>query len=98
MVQAIEAWLIADRKALRGFYGEGFKEEKLPDDDVEKIPKKRLLIALRAATRKSDKGKYDKKHAFHIIGILDVATVREAAPHCEALFHVLEEQLGISKD
>ncbi|MBN2209049.1 MAG: DUF4276 family protein [Candidatus Coatesbacteria bacterium] len=97
MVQAMEAWLIADRKALREFYGEAFKEEKLPDDDVETIPKEQLLIALRAATRKSDKGTYHKtQHGFDVIAILDVATVRKAAPHCEALFHVLEEQLGIA--
>jgi len=99
MVQAMEAWLIADRKALREFYGEGFKEEKLPDDDIENIPKKRLVISLKAATRRTEIGTYHKiQHAFDILATLDPPTVRNAAPHCDQLFQVLEKQVGIARE
>ena len=96
IVQAMEAWLMADRDKLKSFYGRGFDEGKLPDDDVEDIPKKRLLIALRAATRDSDKGRYHKtRHGFQILGTLDTSRVSAAAPHCERLFQVLEKEVGI---
>jgi len=99
MVQTMEAWLIADRDNLRNFYGEGFKEEKLPDGDVEDIPKDLLLIKLRAATRDSGKGRYHKtRDGFQILGTLDVSKVRAAAPRCEQLFHVLEREVGALSD
>jgi hypothetical protein len=54
---------------------------------------------LSKATKNTKSREYHKtKHAFKILALLEPCTVREAAPHCEALFHVLEERVGISKD
>ena len=51
MVQAMEAWLVADRDALREYFGRGFDENRLPgQSDPEQIPKNRLESSLKDAS------------------------------------------------
>jgi hypothetical protein len=97
MVQAMEAWLIADREALRDFYDDGeLNENPLPNHlNVEQIPKDRLAPALREATRRCQKGRYDKgAHAPKILGRARLSTVVEKAPHCGRLVEVLREAIS----
>jgi hypothetical protein len=96
MVQMMEAWLIADMKALKEFYGPGFNTNPIPNNpNVEEIPKQALESALQAATRKTTKGEYHKvRHSPKILAQLNVAKVRNAAPHCDRLFKTLGEKLG----
>ena len=98
MVQAMEAWFVADKSALGRFYGQGFNEAALPKNpDVEEISKDDLNGSLNKATKNTKAGEYHKtKHAFKILALLEPCAVHKAAPHCEALFQVLEEQVGIS--
>jgi hypothetical protein len=96
MVQAMEAWLIADRGALEKYYGQGFNITAIPKDrKVEQIEKSRLLPALNEATRNTKKGEYHKtKHAPDILERLDAVKVRQAAPHCDRLFKTLAKKMG----
>jgi hypothetical protein len=91
MVQAMEAWFIADTNALHQFYGTGFQESALPKNPcVEDIGKSMLTSSLEMATRNTRKGKYHKtRHASHLLTRLDVDRVRKAAPHCDRLFSTL---------
>ena len=51
MVQAMEAWLVADRDALRGYFGQGFNENRLTgQSDPEQIPPNRLESSLEDAS------------------------------------------------
>lgn len=95
MVQMMEAWFIADRKALRDFYGNGFKESALPGNrNVEAIGKDMIESALKAATGKSSKGEYHKiRHGSRLLERIDSSKVREFAPHCERLFEIVVEKL-----
>lgn len=96
MVQIMEAWLLADRDALKTFFGTGFREEKLHrTPNVESLTKGTIRVKLNAATRYSEKGKYHKiHHASKILGLLDLKKVRSAAPHCNRLFTTLAEKIG----
>ena len=87
MVQVMEAWIVADVAALRGFYGQGFRESGLPDtSDVEAIPKEGLAEGLEQATRNTSKGAYHKiRHAGPLLAKIDANVVREKAKHCERL-------------
>jgi len=59
MVQAMEAWLIADIDTLVLYYGQKFNRRAIPNtSQVEKIPLKNLEKALKKATRQTQKGKY----------------------------------------
>lgn len=91
MVQAMEAWFIADIDTLRKFYGQGFRENSIPKNtNVEKIDKDSLEPSLKEATRKTSKGEYQKRqHASKLLELLDVTKVREAAPKCDRLFITL---------
>jgi len=97
MVQTMEAWFVADRSALGRFYGQGFTRTALPKRaDVEEIAKDDLYSSLQKATRKTAAKEYHKAlHGPRILALLDPAKVRSAAPHCDALFKVLEKELCI---
>jgi hypothetical protein len=96
MVQAVEAWLIADPKALADFYGQGFHARSLPArHDVESVDRRDLVPALEQATRNTSKGTYHKiEHCPKILARLDQNAVRSRAPHCDRLFHTVERLVG----
>jgi hypothetical protein len=96
MVQAMEAWFIADIDTLKKFYGQGFRENSIPKNTtVEKIDKASLEPSLKAATRNTSKGEYQKiQHASKLLELLDVTKVRKAAPKCDRLFTTLSKIMG----
>jgi hypothetical protein len=96
MVQAMEAWLVADAKALKDFYKKDFNENALPaNPQVEQISKNDLFDGLYIATAKTKKGKYHKtRHAPEILKRLDVGVVCEAAPFCDRLFKSLTAKMS----
>ncbi len=95
MVQAMEAWLVAEPGALAEHYGQGFKKGKLPRRrDVETIAKSDLEPALERATEETTKGRYHKiRHGAKLLAMIDQTKVRARAPHCERLFKSLTEVL-----
>jgi hypothetical protein len=91
MVQIMESWFLADRPALKRFYGPGFHEASLPPNPhVEQIPKADVLSGLKAATRNTRAGEYRKgAHAPKILARVDVAQLRDQVPHCRRMFDSL---------
>lgn len=98
MVQAMEAWFFSDLESLSRFYGKGFNPNPIPrNQKVEQIPKKRLEMALKSATKDTTKGEYHKtRHAPKILECLDAPRVRKASPHCERLFATLAREMGVA--
>jgi len=92
MVQAVEAWIVADLETLSGFYGKGFLRNALPGaDDVEVISKDRLLSSLNHATRSTQKGPYHKiDHGAALLERIDPGRVRARSKHCDRLFREIE--------
>jgi Domain of unknown function (DUF4276) len=92
MVQTMDAWLVADPESLEAHYGQGFRRDALPARrNVEEIPKSQLVDALDRATQDTKKkGRYSKAHGFALIGLIDSARARAAAPHADRFFaHLL---------
>ena len=91
MVQAMEAWLLADRSALSTYYGTGFRPNALPGDElhIEAIPKNDLEPSLlRATDGTKTKGRYHKtRHAFDLLAEIDFRKVEAGSPHAAA-FHI----------
>lgn len=96
MVQAMEAWIIADPEALARFYGQGFLANALPKTrDIEQIAKDTLVPSLARATRDTQKREYHKtRHAPLLIEQLDTAKVRARSHHCNRLFVTIDQHLS----
>jgi hypothetical protein len=86
MVQAMEAWFLADREALAAFYNGGFLAKSLPDNpNIEAIPKDQLEPALKHASKPTrTRGAYHKgKHSFELLARIDPMKVANASPHAK---------------
>ena len=91
MVQCMEAWFLADKEALAGYFGNGFKMNSLPSRlEIEAIPKSDIEKGLKMATRQCTKGRYDKgSHSFGILAELNPGKVTQASPHARRLIDTL---------
>jgi hypothetical protein len=93
MVQAMEAWFLADREALAAFYDGGFLANSLPGSStsIEAVLKVDLEPRLTHASRPTaTKGKYHKvKHGFALLALIDPSKVEKASPHAASLHQFL---------
>jgi hypothetical protein len=87
MVQAMEAWFLADREALAKFYDGGFLAKSLPGSstDIEAIPKNDLEPKLKhSSVPTKSKGEYHKtKHGFALLALIDPTKVEKGSPHAK---------------
>ena len=97
MVQVMESWFLADRDALEEFYGQGYRENALPQNpQVEQIAKRDVLNGLDRAARDTSKGRYDKgSHSFGILAKLNPDKVMNASSHAKCF---LETLLQLAQD
>lgn len=93
MVQTMETWIVADRTALKDYYGEGLDESKLPGlDDLEAVSA--VDKALERATRRTKQGQYRKiDHASDLLSRIDPETVRKYCPAFMRLWKTLSKVL-----
>jgi hypothetical protein len=96
MAQCMEAWLVADPKALADYYKQGFNANALPDRiNLEEEPKTKIYAALEAATRQTQKGCYGKiKHASDLLKRVSPDKVRNRCSHCDRFFKTVKEKIG----
>ena len=93
MVQVMESWFLADKEALRAFYGRGFRRKALPQrHDIEKISKQDVFNGLKNATKGTSKGRYNKgSHSFAILAMIDPKKVMDASRHAKQLVTMLTD-------
>lgn len=93
MVQFMESWFLADRDALKEFYGQGYRQNALPQDtQIERIAKNEVLGGLDRAARETSKRGYDKGlQSFEILAKLDAEKVKNASPHAKRFIEALFE-------
>ena len=90
----METWIVADRTALKDYYGERLDESELPGfDDLEAASA--VDKDLVRATRNTGKGEYRKiGHASDLLRRIDPETVRQRCPACRRLFETLAKEIG----
>ncbi|MCL2167002.1 MAG: DUF4276 family protein [Clostridiales bacterium] len=95
MVESMETWFLADIAAVKGFYGQRFRESSLPSrEDIENIEKNNVMDALEAATSTTSKGCYDKgNHSFKLLAIIDPAKVIRSSPWAKRFVELLTEKM-----
>ena len=91
MVQTMEAWIVADPRALEVYYSQNFSGNALPNAiNLETVAKAAVASALERATHATHKGPYQKiRHASDLLKKIDPIIVRQRCPSCERLFRVL---------
>ena len=96
MVQTMEAWIVADERALSAYYGDGFKQGALPEQpNLEAVSKRSIANSFRKATENSNAGRYRKiGHASDLLQRIDPETVRQRCPACRRLFETLAREIG----
>ena len=86
MVQIMETWFLADRRALREYFGAGFREGAFSQwSALEDIPKATVLKALERATADCGKRYAKGRVSFDLLARIDPARVEEACEHSGAL-------------
>lgn len=98
MVQVMETWFLADRPALAAFFGNGFKEGKLPASEraIEEIPKSEVYRSLKDATADcKTKAPYGKgAHSFKILASLDPEKVTSASPWAARFVDAVKKKMA----
>ena len=99
MVQLMEAWFLADLDALTGYYGQGFKVKILRGNpDVEQTPKDDVMRRLAAATRNTQKGKYDDRtkttHAPDLLARIRPERVKRTSRNCKRMFDTVLSRMA----
>lgn len=98
MVECMEAWFLADKEALRVFFGSGFKEAALPNvgGSIEKIRKQDIYAALAIATSDcKTKEKYGKgEHSFKILSLIDPAKVVDKSAWAKNFIDEIKVTMG----
>ncbi len=98
MVQAMEAWIVADPSALAKYYGQGFRLAALPKtQNPEDVSKQDLERGLRQATQGTSKGRYHKiRHASDLLRRIDASAVTSRCAYCKRLFETLGQVIATS--
>ena len=89
MVQCMEAWFLADRQALIGYFSDGINENPLSRNyNVEQIAEPD--DGIRNATRRCRKGQYNKTtHAVDLLAMINPQAVYDACPNFRSLIDFL---------
>ncbi|HMM44020.1 MAG TPA: DUF4276 family protein [Candidatus Macondimonas sp.] len=99
MVQIMESWFLADRDAIKAFFGQDFNENALPSADrpIESLAKNDVYDALRRATQNcKTKAKYGKgEHSFKLLAKIDPAKVVAASPWAQRFVEELKKKMGV---
>jgi len=96
MVQVMESWFLADRDALKAFFGQGFNENSLPSAPVEEVAKDTLFNALKHATRAcKTKATYGKsEHSFKLLATINPEKVTQASPWAKRFVDSLRDKMN----
>ncbi len=97
MVTCMETWVMADRAALREFFGTHLNEKALlPLNDLEQRLRHQVQEALAQATRLCGRDRqYRKgKRSFRVLASLNPATLRQYLPYFRRLMETLNIYLA----
>lgn len=90
MVQLMETWFLADRIALRNFFGPSFNENPFRAwQNLEDVHKDTVLNAMYQATRDCQKPYRKGRVSFELLGQIDPEQVAAACPHANQLLTYL---------
>ena len=98
MVKIMESWFLADRDALKAFFGQGFKENALPaaDNAIEGIAKQQVYRSLEQATSNcKTKAVYGKgEHSFKLLRLIAPDKVTAASVWAKRFVDTVRQRMA----
>lgn len=98
MVQVMESWFLADRDALKAFFGQDFHEKALPaaNRPIESVAKDDVHDALKRATQSCKiKAEYSKgEHSFKLLAKIEPDKIIAASPWAKRFVDILKQKMG----
>ncbi len=92
MVQVMETWLLADRDALRDFFGASFRENRLPaQSNLESVSRADALQFLEQATAGCTRQYAKGTVSFEVLARIRPEKVAERCPHARAILEYLRQ-------
>jgi Domain of unknown function (DUF4276) len=86
MVQVMETWFLADREALRSYFGPRLRENAFAEwPDLEAVPKATVLSTLENATANCKTAYRKGRVSFELLSSVDPARVEQRCPHARRL-------------
>ena len=86
MVQVMETWFLADREALRRFFGPSLNENHFSQwPDLEAVPKDTVLNAMEMSTANCQRPYSKGRVSFQLLGQINPQIVANACPHANQL-------------
>lgn len=93
MVQCMESWFFADWEAVSKFFGQGFKINERPVQNIEKIDKDAIFSVLKSASRNCRSKQYDKgRHSFKLLSSISAKRVLDASPWAKRLVDEIKKR------
>ena len=93
MVQVMESWFLADRQALRRYFGPRLSENALKQwAELERVPKATVVDALKRATAGCPKPYAKGRVSFEVLTQVSPGRVVAACPHAKAFLDKLRNQ------
>ena len=90
MVQVMETWFLADREALRRFFGPSLNENHFSQwPDLQAVPKDTVLNVMEMSTANCQRPYSKGKVSFELLGQIDPDIVATACPHAGQLLDYL---------
>ena len=90
MVQVMETWFLADREALRRFFGPSLNENHFSQwPDLEAVPKDTVLNAMEMSTANCQRPYSKGRVSFQLLGEISPGLVAAACPHADQLLTYL---------
>jgi hypothetical protein len=93
MICSMETWFVADRKTLKTFFGQCWRESALPKwPKLEDVSKEKIFEALHNATASCGKRSYAKgKLSFELLRQIDPTEVKRGCPAAKRLLDRLRD-------
>lgn len=94
MVQAMEAWLLADSKALAAYFGQGFSKAKLPKTtNLESLKKDRAFQILKTVSAKCGRDRiYHKNKAFAVLRTVQPSKIEQGSAWASRFFQEVQKR------
>ena len=90
MVQFMETWFLADREAMRRFFGPLFRESALEAwPQLENVPRDRVMATLQQATANCQQPYRKGRVSFNLLRETSPNRVANACPHAKSLLDYL---------